>query len=174
MAAIKNVICSSSLKTKSSKSTVAHSRVPAFVSGGAIGNRGAISDGFATVMDIAPTLLEYAGIDADNYNDENARLAPLKGESMLALFEGRSSQVHDENFSVGWELFNWRALRQDNWKLLKLEPPFGNGRWQLYDLETDPYETKDLSAERPKKLSNMIGQWQQYVAENGVILPREE
>jgi arylsulfatase len=71
-------------------------RVPAFVSGGAIGNRGAISDSFATVMDIAPTLLEYAGIDADDYRGENARRAPLKGESMVALLEGRSSQVHDE------------------------------------------------------------------------------
>lgn len=149
-------------------------RVPAIVFGGATGNRGVVSDSFATVMDIAPTLLEYAGIDADSYRGENARRAPLKGESMVALLEGRSSRVHDEKFSVGWELFNRRAVRQGNWKLLGLAPPFGNGQWQLYDLEDDPYESRDLSAERPRMLEDMIGQWQQYVADNGINLPREE
>ncbi len=36
-----------------------------------------------------------------------------------------------------------------NPKILPVTEPYGNGRWQLYDLASDPGETKDRAAEFP-------------------------
>ena len=46
----------------------------------------------------------------------------------------------------------------------------GPATWQLYDLGRDPGEIHDLALSQPEKLATLIGHWQQYVEETGVVL----
>jgi len=71
---------------------------------------------------------------------------------------------------VGWELNNHRALRMGDWKLVMAQPPLGDRQWKLYNLEADPSESKDLSAQRPDIFKKLMAAWQDYVKQNGVVL----
>ncbi len=51
-----------------------------------------------------------------------------------------------------------------------MEPPFGKGVFELFDLQKDPTESQDLSKKYPKIYSEMLGHWKAYVEDNGVIL----
>jgi len=128
-----------------------------------------ISDEFTTVMDIYPTVLALAGV---TYPDvfEGRQIVPLRGNSWIHYFEGRKQSVYSEKSFTGWELFGQMAVRQGRWKALFIPPPLGKGEWELYDLENDPGEIYDLSHKEKDKLAWMIGLWEQYENEAGVIL----
>jgi len=145
-------------------------RVPAIVRHPGRPAGGKRSDAFMSVMDVLPTALELAGAEHPGARYRGRDVLPMRGASMLAHLEGRAQAVHPPDHTMGWELFGRRALRQGDWKILWLWEPYGPGRWQLYDLAADPAETRDLAAERPDKLGELIAAWQQYVHETGVIV----
>ena len=49
-------------------------------------------------------------------------------------------------------------------------PPEGSGRWELYDLRSDPTESDNLAQLEPRRLDAMIGAWQAYAEQNGVAV----
>jgi len=49
--------------------------------------------------------------------------------------------------------------------------PQGTGQWQLYDLEQDLAEQQDLVNANPDKLAELISLWQEYAAENNIVIP---
>jgi arylsulfatase A-like enzyme len=128
-----------------------------------------VTPAFTTVMDLAPTFLELAGGTYPS-SYKGRPLEPHKGESMLPLLKGEQNHVHAEEYSVGWELFGRCALRKGNWKITKVEAPFGKGRFELFNLEEDPTEQKDLAQVYPGKYTEMLQDWDNYVEKNGVIL----
>ena len=117
------------------------------------------------VMDIMPTLLEIAGgVKIDR------KAIPMQGKSLLALMRSGDRATFDER-GFGGELFGIRSYRQGNWKILKLPPPYGTGKWQLYDLLVDPGETTDLADRQPNRLNKLAAQWRTYASVNGVVPP---
>lgn len=104
----------------------------------------------------------------------------MQGRSLLPMLRGEVASPHPQDYSIGWELFGKRALRQGDWKIIyrpdhplyeAVPAPIENGRWQLYNLADDPRELIDLSESHPDKLTHMIGLWDDYAERNGVILP---
>jgi len=154
-------------------------RVPAFVHYPARIAGGRTSDAVATVRDLAPTLLEFAGLGAEPVPAWT--VAPIQGQSLVPLLEGRADRVHPDDAAFGFEMFGKRALRQGRWKIVwETEDAqwwdaaalgITRSAWQLYDLESDPAERVDRSAEQPARLQSMIALWQLYADENGVIIP---
>ncbi len=144
-------------------------RVPAFITWPGLARQGAISHEFATVMDIAPTLLQLAGIEHPQYSYQGRAIFPMRGTSLLPWLQYQASAPHSAQESTGWELFRRRAIRQGDWKALYLPNVLGKGRWQLYNLAQDPGEIHDLAATHPQQLQQLIGEWDRYVAETGVI-----
>lgn len=128
------------------------------------------SGAFASVLDVAPTLLSLAGVEHPGTSYQGRDVHALKGQSMLPFLTGETKAVHGEDFVMGWELFNRRAVRKGNWKILWTNAPWGKDAWALYDLVTDPGEQNDLSAQHPEKLAEMMGLWDQYAEEHGVIV----
>ena len=124
---------------------------------------------FTTVMDMAPTFLELAGVAYPSTYQERA-LAPHQGASLLPLLNKKQDFVHDENYVMGWELFGRCAVRKGKWKISKMEAPFGKGAFELFNIEEDPAESRDVSKEFPQKYQEMLVHWNAYVKENGVIL----
>jgi arylsulfatase A-like enzyme len=129
-----------------------------------------IGTAFSTVMDIAPTFLELAGVAHPGTEYQGREVAPMRGRSLLPYLSGDTESVHDDLTGTGWELFGRYAIRQGDWKALHLPEPYGPGAWQLYDLSADPGETNDLGAVHPDKLAELLVLWERYVSETGVIL----
>ena len=126
---------------------------------------------FTTVKDIAPTLLDFAGISHPGTQYKGRSVQPMQGESMRALLNMQSSQVHPDDYVMGWELFGKRAIRQGDWKLVLQPAPYGTDDWQLYNLLSDPAEKIDVSKKFALKLQHMKRLWEQYARQNNVIIP---
>ena len=84
------------------------------------------------------------------------------------------SPEDDPQHVIGWELFGRRAIQKGRFKIVWVWPPYGPGRWQLYDLVADPAESRDLAADYPAKLREMLEHWGEYAAENSVVLPLQD
>jgi len=133
-----------------------------FTDGGARGNPGPAA--FAYVLDVVPTLLGYAGV-ATTRNGS----APLGGLSLDALLAGRSLVVHAATEAIGYEAAGGAVVYLGDKKLVRNVPPYGDGKWRLYDLGTDPTEVRDLSAGEPQLVREILAAYAAYVAKNGVV-----
>lgn len=126
---------------------------------------GEINHEFFHVMDVMPTFLELAGIEQPTSPYNGREIFDIQGVSMLPGLDGKA----EKDRVVGWELLGRAAVRKGNWKIRLLEQPYGPGEWQLFNLADDPTETTDLAAEKPEKLKEMLGEWDEYIRRNGVI-----
>jgi arylsulfatase len=129
---------------------------------------GAMNGSFLHVRDIMPTLLKVAGAQAPEAI-EGRDVLPMQGRSVLDLFEGKSESAYEGASRVGYELFSFKAFIDSQWKIVWMPKPLGTGEWELFDLSEDPAEVRDLSAEQPEKLEEMVALWNQYKDENGVL-----
>ena len=141
------------------------------VSGPVVGRPdGSINDAVVHIADIMPTLLDVAGTQyPDKIN--GSELPPITGKSWLPLLAGETDSIRSEQDYLAWELFGNRALRQGDWKLRWQWKPFGTGDWELYNLANDPSERSNLATQAPEKVAALRQLWDQYVAENNVIIP---
>jgi arylsulfatase A-like enzyme len=121
------------------------------------------TDAFAGVVDIVPTLLQYAGVKP------SGSAPALAGRSMVALLSGASRQVYPDNVSVSQELSGGAAVYRGDYKLVRNIPPYGDRKWHLYNLRIDPAESKDLAGTNPKLVKSMLADYDEYVKKNGVI-----
>lgn len=145
-------------------------RVVAFMHHPKLALAGSIGHAFATVMDVAPTLLELAGTAHPGETWRGRKVSPLRGRSMLPWLCGQTAAVHAPQYETGWELFGRRAIRQGNWKAVYVpEPSWSQARWELFDLSKDPGETEDLAAAHPDVMARLMAAWERYVAETGVL-----
>ncbi|MFB2762139.1 arylsulfatase [Marinobacter shengliensis] len=139
--------------------------VPAILSLPGKGAKGEINHEFFHVMDIMPTFLELAGIEVPTSPYKGREVFEVQGISMVPGLNGNAP----ENRVVGWELFGRSAVRMGDWKIRLMEPPYGPGEWQLFNLAVDPTETTDLASKEPEKLKRLLAEWDKYVKRNGVI-----
>jgi hypothetical protein len=61
------------------------------------------------------------------------------------------------------------AILKGRWKITRNQKPHGDGQWRLYDIEQDPGETKDLSADKPDVFADMLDEYQAYSKRVGVL-----
>ncbi len=126
---------------------------------------GQLNRQFVHVKDVMPTFLELAGIKKVSSPYNGRDVLPIQGISMLPLLRGSEAKER----VLGWELFGRSAIRKGDWKIRLLEQPYGNGNWQLFNLKADPTETHNLATQEPKKLAELLADWNAYVRDNGVI-----
>jgi arylsulfatase len=144
-------------------------RSPMVIAGTGVKNAGAIKTAVMHVTDLVPTFLELAG--AKHPSEIDPKLAPLRGKSLAPLFTGKTESVRTSEDWIGEELFGNRMIRQGDWKICFIQKTAGgSGEWELFNLKTDPAETTDLAKQEPEKTKAMLALWEQYAADNGVIL----
>ena len=131
---------------------------------------GSIVHALTSVADIMPTLLEVTGVDYPE-TVKGVPLTPMMGKSWVRLLQGEVESSRSEQDYLAWEIFGNQALRRGNWKLRWQLEPYGTGDWELFDLIADPAERFDLAAEQPAVVDELLSVWNEYVAENNVILP---
>jgi arylsulfatase len=143
----------------------------AFSTTGRFGN--GRQDALVTVMDIAPTFLDIAGVKHPASAAAGDTPLTMNGVSALPLLSGSADTVHGDA-PIGWELYGNRALLMGDWKAVLIWPPEGDGQWSLFDMASDPTETRNLATTYPDRLADMIGQWDAYAEQNGVALFDED
>jgi arylsulfatase A-like enzyme len=142
---------------------------PLIVSGRSVISKRGLRRDFVTVMDLAPTFLELAGV---KYPGElgTSSTRPMLGESMISSLRGKSDAVHDSTYAAGLWAGGSASFRRGRWKLVNTERPYREDRLKLYDVVGDPGETTDLSAARPATYRAMLDAWRQYVKAHDIRL----
>ena len=145
-------------------------RSPLIVSGPGMQGAGEINkEAVLHVKDIAPTILELAGIQHPA-TYKGHEIEPMQGKSWVGMLNGDTQSPRGSTDWLGWELFGNRAIRQGDWKISWLYQPFGSEDWQLFNLADDPGEQYDLAAKFPEKRKELIALWDEYAETNGVII----
>jgi arylsulfatase A len=116
-------------------------RVPFIASWPGVIEAGSTSDHVSAFWDFLPTCAELAGIDAPEYVDGISLLPTLMGNN-----NGQKQHAY-----LYWEFHEGRgskqAVRFGRWKVIAF---LADSRMELYDLEADPGERYDLSAQHPQ------------------------
>lgn len=118
-----------------------------------IKEQGVVKSQAAHIIDIMPTLLELSGATYPEEFNGNT-IDPYMGESMVSAFTNTEEAPINE--TLFWEHFGAAALRQGDWKLVKLD---GNADWELYNLKEDRTEMNNLAAKYPERLKAMQEEW---------------
>ncbi|MFM7862917.1 MAG: sulfatase/phosphatase domain-containing protein [Planctomycetaceae bacterium] len=106
------------------------------------------------LIDIAATCCDVAGAAVP------ATTQPLEGLSLLPVFAGQPLQRE----ALYWEHEGNRAVRAGRWKLVaKHDQP-----WELYDVDTDRVESRNLAAAEPDKVRELSAVYDRWAARASV------
>jgi arylsulfatase A-like enzyme len=127
-------------------------------------DKGTTRDQFHHVIDVAPTILEAAGLPAPLSVNGIAQ-APLEGVSMLqTLRDAQAPDAHDVQY---FEMFGNRGIYHRGWTAVTKHrtpwktdppPPFDDDIWELYGPD-DWTQAHNLVAENPEKLAELQRLW---------------
>jgi arylsulfatase len=137
--------------------------------------RGAIRSQFTHVTDIAPTVLEAAGLPFPKSVD-GAEQRPFDGTSMVYSFDdGAAKETHAAQY---FEMFGNRGIYSNGWVactrhsipwLLTVNPPLSQDVWELYDMTKDFSQAHDLAKKNPAKLAEMQDLFTKEAERNHVL-----
>jgi len=114
---------------------------------------GQLVDLMATCVDVSGATYpkRFAGND----------IIPMEGKSLAAAFDDKPIPRE----GLFWEHENNRAVRRDNWKLVKK----AHTPWELYDMQADRTELHDLAAEKPELVAELSAMWDAWAIRAHVL-----
>ena len=125
--------------------------------------RGEVRSQFAHVIDVAPTVLEAAGLPEPAFVD-GVQQRPLEGVSMAYSFdEAAAAERHTTQY---FEMFCNRGIYHQGWTAVTKhgipwvlvggeKPALDDDVWELYDTTSDWTQCNDLSKEQPDRLAEL-------------------
>ena len=130
---------------------------------------GSVAAGFAHVTDMPLTLLMLAGVAPQQGSFSGRRVEPMIGADLTPMLIGAASSVHSPDKPLGYELSGNAVLFKGDYKLVKNLPPYGDGRWRLYNITTDPGEAHNLSGSEPERFVAMQKDYAAFAKANKVL-----
>ena len=128
---------------------------------------GGLRSQFTHVIDVAPTILEAAGLPEPT-TVNGVQQSPMEGTSMLYTFnEADTPEKHDLQY---FEMFGNRGVYHRGWSAVTKHktpwimvggtpPAFDDDVWELYDGNSDYSQAHDLSADQPEMLAKLQRLW---------------
>jgi len=116
---------------------------------------GALNATITSTIDLFPTLLELGGLPPPYHQLDGRSIAgELLGTVQL---EEKIQYWHYPHYHRGSGMKPASAIRKGKFKLIEWHEDFLSGKpaWELYDLDSDPGETRDLSADHPEILEEL-------------------
>ena len=119
------------------------------------------------VIDLMATCLDLAGA-AYPETLKGKPVTPLEGKSLRPIFASGKREGHEAIF---WDHQGNRAARMGKWKLVSLYDRGAGGYapWELYDLEADRSELRDLAAAMPERAAAMEAAWKAWAERVGWV-----
>ena len=142
---------------------------------GHVAKPGKVCGAFGHLVDIAPTLLDAAGLPVPD-SVYGAKQKPMDGQSLLPSLKAcNPTRSRTQYFEIGGKLGLWQdgwfASNDDGrkpWEGVLTEGSRPPTHWTLYNLDKDFSQSTDLSAKEPERLRAMIAHWQQEAERNHV------
>ncbi len=134
-----------------------------------IKDKGTIRTQYLHVTDILPTTIALTGTTIPE-EINGYKQVPVQGVAFNYSFTDAAAPTrHKVQY---YELHGGRSIYKDGWKAEVYHPrnmfsetgnpdpnfnprPFSQDKWELYNLNVDPTETKDLAAKHPEKLKEL-------------------
>jgi arylsulfatase len=135
---------------------------------------GAVADEMSTYLDLMPTFLAVAGVTyPENWQDDKP-LQPLMGRNLLPIFRGETLPSPEFFY---WNLYGEFAVLHDGrWKLMGNSPynekSERNGvepTLKLYDLLSDPAETRNVAPREKAMTSQLYNEYKAWAEEHGAV-----
>ena len=132
-----------------------------------IAERGGLRSQFTHVIDLAPTVLEAAGLPEPTMVN-GVLQSPMEGTSMLYTFgDATAPERHDLQY---FEMFGNRGIYHQGWSAVTKHktpwimvggdmPAFDDDTWELYDGNVDFSQAHDLAADQPDRLRDLQRLW---------------
>lgn len=129
--------------------------------------KGELRSQFHHVIDIAPTLLEAAGLP-EPVSVNGVQQSPLEGVSMAYSFDdAKAAERHETQY---FEMFGNRGIYHKGWTAVtrhktpwllvgEKTPAFDDDVWELYDTTKDWSQASDLAKKMPEKLHELQRLW---------------
>src|ERR1700752_2922182 len=129
--------------------------------------KGEIRSQFHHVIDIAPTILEAAGLPEPTFVNGVGQ-HPIEGVSMLYSFnDAKAGERHETQY---FEMFGNRVIYHKGWTAVtrhktpwifvgETVPAFDDDVWELYDTNIDWSQANNLAKEMPEKLHDLQRLW---------------
>ena len=141
--------------------------------------KGEMRSQFSHVIDIAPTVLEAAGIPEPKTVNGVVQ-QPIEGVSMVYSFDdAKAAGRHKTQY---FEMFGNRAIYNEGWVAATVHKApwerspkvkLADDVWQLYNVDEDFSESTDLAAQNPAKLKELQALFMQE-AERYRVLPIDD
>jgi arylsulfatase len=132
-----------------------------------IADRGGLRSQFTHVIDLAPSILEAAGLPEPTIVN-GVMQSPMEGTSLLYTFTGADDpERHDLQY---FEMFANRGIYHRGWSAVTKHrtpwvmvggelPAFDDDLWELYDGTADYSQANDLAAQEPELLAKLQRLW---------------
>jgi arylsulfatase A-like enzyme len=139
--------------------------------------RGELREQFHHVIDVAPTILEAAGLP-EPVSVDGVQQMPLQGVSMAYSFDDEGAA--DRHETQYFEMFGNRGIYHRGWSAVTKHktpwilvggdmPAFDDDVWELYDGTSDWSQARDLSKKHPEKLHELQRLWLIEATRYGVL-----
>jgi arylsulfatase A-like enzyme len=126
--------------------------------------KGEIRSQYHHISDIAPTIMEAAGIQVPK-EYHGVKQQPMDGVSIAYSFDNAGAPNRKKR--QYYEMFGNRAIWVDGWKAVTLHAkrmpwdvnvvlPFDQDEWELYNVSEDFSESKNLAKTNPEKLQELV------------------
>ncbi len=126
-----------------------------------ITDKGGLRTQFSHVIDIAPTILEAAGLPEPTIVNGTPQ-TPIEGVSLNYSFDNAGAA--EQHTTQYFEMFGNRAIYHEGWLARTLhrapwqtskQAPLESDVWDLYNVREDFSLTKNLAAEQPERLREL-------------------
>jgi hypothetical protein len=124
-----------------------------------ITDHGAIRHQFHHVTDVTATILEVCGISAPEVFRGVPQI-PIHGTSFAYTFDGPGLKTRKS--TQYFEMYGHRSIWHDGWKAVtkhEAGTSFEDDNWELYHLEKDFSESRNLAKLHPEKLKELVERW---------------
>jgi arylsulfatase len=136
-----------------------------------IKDKGGIRHQFHHVTDIAPTIFDAVG--AVRPESVNGHLQmPVHGTSLFYTFAQSAAATPTRKQVQYFEMFGHRGIWANGWKAVTYHEPntsWDADEWELYHLDEDFSECRNLAEKNPEKLREMVERWWIEAGRNGVL-----